>query len=85
MLLLVTGASGVGKSTSCRAHPEAIALCLLDASADAQAARLRARGDPDLLRHHEAFADWMRETVTDPLYRAEVITTGGWDPMRWDA
>ena len=46
---------------------DAIAVCLLDASAKAQAERLAARGDdPALLVHHQAFAEWMRRQATDP-------------------
>ena len=64
---------------------EAIAVCLLDATPDAQAARLTARGDdPSLLLHHHAFADWMRRQATDPQYMLEVVTTSGWEAMRWD-
>jgi hypothetical protein len=62
-----------------------IAICLLDASADAQAARLSARGDdPATLVHHRAFADWMREQATNPLYLPHVVADHGWDQMRWD-
>lgn len=64
---------------------DGIAVCLLDASPDAQTARLAARGDdPAVLHHHHAFADWMRKTATDPLYMPEVIMTNSWDQMRWD-
>jgi hypothetical protein len=64
---------------------DGIAACLLDASPQAQASRLRARGDdPSVLHHHQAFADWMRAAATDPLHMPEVITTGGWEEMRWE-
>jgi hypothetical protein len=64
---------------------DGIALCLLDATPEAQAARLQSRGDdPALLIHHHAFADWMRKQATDPLHMLEVVTTNGWDQMRWD-
>lgn len=64
---------------------DGIAVCLLDASPDAQTARLAARGDePAVLHHHHAFADWMRKSATDPLHMPEVITTNSWDQMRWD-
>lgn len=62
-----------------------IAVCLLDASPEAQEARLTARGDdPSLTWRHVAFADWMRHHVVDPTYRPDVITGGGWTEMRWD-
>lgn len=64
---------------------DGIAVCLLDASPEAQTARLTARGDdPSVLHHHHAFAEWMRKAATDPLHMPEVITTNGWDQMRWD-
>jgi broad-specificity NMP kinase len=66
-------------------HLDALAFCLLDAAPAAQAARLEARGDPpELLVHHHAFAEWMRKQATDPLHMLEVVTTNGWDQMRWD-
>jgi hypothetical protein len=64
---------------------EGIAVCLLDASPEAQTVRLTARGDdPSVLHHHHAFAGWMRESASDPLHMLEVITTNGWNQMRWD-
>ena len=64
---------------------DAIAFCLLDATPEAQAARLQSRGDDRaLLLHHHAFADWMRQQATDPLHMLKVVTTNGWDRMRWD-
>jgi hypothetical protein len=64
---------------------DGIAVCLLDASAEAQTARLTARGDdPSVLHHHHAFAEWMRRAASDPLHMPEVITTNSWDQMRWD-
>lgn len=62
-----------------------LAVCLLDASPAVQAARLTARGDdPNLLHHHHAFAEWMRLAAADPMPMPEVITTNGWDQMRWE-
>lgn len=62
-----------------------VAFCLLDATAQAQTSRLRARGDPQsLLVHHHAFADWMRQQASNPMHMLEVVTAGGWDGMRWD-
>lgn len=64
---------------------DGIAVCLLDASPEAQTARLTARGDdPSVLHHHHAFAEWMRRSASNPLHMPEVITTNGWDQMRWD-
>ena len=64
---------------------EAIAVCLLDASAEAQAERLAARGDhPALLIHHQAFAEWMRRQAADPLHMTHVVSDGGWEEMRWE-
>jgi thymidylate kinase len=64
---------------------EGIAVCLLDLSPEAQTARLAARGDdPALLRHHRAFAEWMRDHAEDPRHNLHVVQAGGWDAMRWD-
>jgi hypothetical protein len=64
---------------------DAIAVCLLDASPDSQAARLAARGDdPALLPHHRAFADWMRKQASDPLHMTHVVSEAGWEEMRWE-
>ncbi len=64
---------------------DAIAVCLLDASPEAQAERLAARRDPPaLLPHHQAFAAWMRKQAADPLYMTHVVTDEGWEAMRWD-
>jgi broad-specificity NMP kinase len=61
------------------------AVCLLDVSPEAQAERLAARGDdPGLLRHHQAFAEWMRRHADDPLHMSHVLSADGWDEMRWD-
>ena len=52
---------------------------------DAIKAGLARRGDdPALLPRHRAFAAWMREQAHDPLHRLDVLTSGGWDEMRWD-
>jgi hypothetical protein len=62
----------------------AIAVCLLDATPEAQAQRLAARGDPlELLPHHQAFAEWMRNQASDPLHMTHVVTDAGWEQMRW--
>lgn len=63
----------------------AIAICLLDADAGSQAARLAARGDaPALLPHHQAFAECMRRQASDPLHMVHVVSDGGWSEMRWE-
>jgi hypothetical protein len=63
---------------------DAIAVCLLDASPEAQAERLAARGDPpELLPHHQAFAEWMRKQAGDPLHMTHVVSDAGWEEMRW--
>ena len=62
-----------------------LAVCLLDVSPEVQASRLAARGDdPSLLDRHQAFAEWMRRHAEDPLHMPHVLSTGGWDEMRWD-
>jgi hypothetical protein len=64
---------------------DAIAVCLLDVSPEAQAARLAGRGDhPTLLPDHLAFAEWMRRQATDPLHMQHVVSDGGWDEMCWE-
>lgn len=66
-------------------HLDAVAVCLLDADAEAQAARLTARGDdPALLPHHQAFAQWMRRQAGDPLHMPHVVSEQSWDEMRWE-
>jgi hypothetical protein len=66
------------------AELDAIAVCLLDASAEAQAERLAARGDLlELLLHHQAFAEWMRKQASDPLHMTHVVSDAGWEEMRW--
>jgi energy-coupling factor transporter ATP-binding protein EcfA2 len=63
----------------------AVAVCLLDVSPDAQAARLARRGDdPALLPHHQAFAAWMRGHARDPRHMPHVLSTTGWPAMRWE-
>jgi hypothetical protein len=48
-------------------------------------ARLADRGDdPALLPDHRAFAAWMRGHARDPRHMPHVLTTGGWEAMRWD-
>jgi hypothetical protein len=64
---------------------DAIAVCLLDVDAATQAARLAQRGDdPRLLADHQAFAAWMRGHARDPRHMQHVLTTGGWEAMRWE-
>jgi thymidylate kinase len=64
---------------------DAIGVCLLDVSAEAQAARLRRRGDdPGRLGDHRAFADWMRAHARDPRHMPQVLSTNGWEAMCWE-
>lgn len=64
---------------------DAIAVCLLDATAEAQAERLAARGDPPaLFHHHQAFAEWMRGQASNPLHMTHVVSDAGWEEMRWE-
>lgn len=64
---------------------DAIAVCLLDVNAAAQATRLARRGDdPRLLADHQAFAGWMRAHAQDPSHMPHVLSTNGWDAMRWE-
>lgn len=64
---------------------DGIRACLLHADPEAQEARLRRRGDPAaLLPDHVAFAAWMRGHAEDPSHVPEVLTTEGWDQMRWE-
>lgn len=62
-----------------------VAVCLLDASEEAQRTRLAGRGDPpELLPQHTAYAQWMREHAVDPLPGMHVLTSGGAAGMQWD-
>jgi hypothetical protein len=64
---------------------DGVAVCLLDVSPEAQAARLAHRGDdPSLLPHHQAFAEWMRGHARDPRHMPHVLSMNGWEAMRWD-
>lgn len=64
---------------------ERLHVCLLDAGEKAQTARLLQRGDDArFIRHHVAFADWMRHHVVDHRHRPEVVTANAWPAMRWD-
>ncbi len=64
---------------------DGVAACLLDVSPDVQAARLAHRGDdPRLLPHHQAYAEWMRGHARDPRHMPHVLSTNGWEAMRWD-
>lgn len=64
---------------------DGIAVCLLDATPEEQIRRLAKRGeDPVLFPRHVAFADWMREHLTNPGHMPEVIMQNGWEEMRWD-
>ena len=66
-------------------HLDRLAVCLLDAGEKAQTARLLERGDDlNFIRHHVAFADWMRHHVMDHRHRPEVITQNAWPQMRWE-
>jgi hypothetical protein len=61
-----------------------IAVCLLDVDEATQRDRLRRRGEPEeLLGSHVAFADWMRRHAVDPRHMPHVLSTGGWQVMRW--
>ena len=72
-------------ATPSAARLDAIAVCLLDASAEVHAQRLAARGDDAaLLPHHEAFAEWMRRQASDPLHMPHVVSDAGWEEMRWE-
>ena len=64
---------------------ESIAVCLLDATEDSQRLRLTERGDdPALIPHHIAFAAWMRDHITNPRHRLDVVRQGGWEKMQWE-
>ena len=64
---------------------DAVAACLLDVNPDVQTARLAHRGDdPRLFADHIAFAQWMRGHARDPGHMPHVLSTGGWEAMRWD-
>ena len=63
-----------------------VAVCLLDASPEAQTSRLTGRGDdPTLLDAHLGFSQWMREHARNPLPRLEVLTQDDPAPRaRWE-
>jgi hypothetical protein len=60
-------------------------VCLLDVNAQTQTERLVDRGDDRRLRgDNRAFAAWMRGHARDPRHMQHVLTTDGWEAMRWD-
>jgi hypothetical protein len=60
-------------------------MCLLDVSPDAQVMRLARRGeDPAPLADHLGSAEWMRGHGPDPRHMPHVLSTGGWEAMRWE-
>jgi hypothetical protein len=64
---------------------DGIRASLLHADPTEQEARLRGRGEsPDLLPAHLGFAAWMRGHAADPSHLPEVLTTDGWEEMRWE-
>jgi hypothetical protein len=66
-------------------HLDGIAACLLDVSPEAQSARLNRRGDdPALMADHHAFARWMRGHARDPRNMPHVLSSNGWEAMRWE-
>jgi ABC-type sulfate/molybdate transport systems ATPase subunit len=40
--------------------------------------------DPRTFADHVAFAAWMRGHARDPGHMPHVLSTGGWEAMRWD-
>ena len=79
--LLLSGdpvAAGEVLAAPSAAELDAVAVCLLDVTADAQSQRLADRGDdPRLVPHHLAFAEWMRGHARDPRHMPHVLTTNG--------
>lgn len=86
--LLLSGdpvAAGEVLAAPSAAELDAVAVCLLDVTADAQSERLADRGDdPRLVPRHHAFAEWMRGHARDPRHMPHVLTTNGWSAMRWE-
>lgn len=86
--LLLSGdpvAAGEVLAAPSAANLEGVAVCLLDLTPEAQTARLTRRGDdPALFPHHHAFADWMRGHAGDPRHMPHVLSTNGWEAMRWE-
>jgi hypothetical protein len=87
--VLLTGQSPLGEvlasPSATRLH--GIAACLLDVDDRERGHRLNRR-DPgkwnhDAIRSFVGWARWHREHAADPQHRPEVITTGGWQEMRW--
>jgi hypothetical protein len=61
-----------------------VAVCLLDATPEAQTSRLTGRGDdPALLDAHLGFGQWMREHTVDPVPRLDVLTQDPAPGARW--
>jgi energy-coupling factor transporter ATP-binding protein EcfA2 len=64
---------------------DGVRACLLHADPAQQEARLRGRGEPpDLFPAHLGFAAWMHGHAADPSHMPEVLTTDGWEEMRWE-
>jgi hypothetical protein len=62
-----------------------LAICILDANAEAQTARLQQRGDPkEYLPLHLGYAQWMREHAIAPTDRLDVLKLPGWERMQWE-
>ncbi|PRY12065.1 hypothetical protein [Kineococcus rhizosphaerae] len=88
--LLLAGQSPLGELLACPSAPrlDGLAVCLLDVEDDVRLARLRARDgdrwDAAALDAFVGWGRWHRAHAADPRHHPEVVTTGGWAPMRWD-
>jgi hypothetical protein len=87
--VLLTGQSPLGEvlASPSATHLNGIAACLLDVEDRQRWHRLESRDpgkwNPDAKRSFIGWAQWHREHATDPQRRPEVITSGGWEKMRW--
>jgi hypothetical protein len=86
--LLLSGdpvAAGEVLAAPSAVHLHGVAACLLDVSPEVQSARLNRRGDdPALMADHHAFARWMRSHALDPRHMPHVLSSNGWEAMRWE-
>ncbi len=88
--VLLTGQAPLGEILACPSSPQlqGITVCLLDVPDEERLRRLNhrdpGRWDESSQQAFLGWARWHREHAADPRARPDVITSGGWDRMRWE-